>query len=183
MLNYISNSVVAFYFPESVLSYYTWVLTLLFLKGTCSETKYCFKFPWCGVPPGKVRLCRDIQTDKCLFMAMIKVQFLRKSFLTPFRRFRTYIFSTFFVFDFPSRVTYLRAEMVYKLLKYKLICSHKKEWLYARDRRTRARSRGHFRLLILTTQEVRNSYNISVHPVYLTFRVIGIRNVQDISMK
>ena len=42
MLNYISNSVVAFYFPESVLSYCSRVLTLLFLKGTCSETKYCF---------------------------------------------------------------------------------------------------------------------------------------------
>lgn len=73
--------------------------------------------------------------------------------------------------------------MVYKLLKYKLFCSHEEERLYARDRRTRARSRGHFRLLIPTTQEVPNSYNISVHPVYLTFRVIGLRNVQDISMK
>ena len=74
-------------------------------------------------------------------MEMIKVKFLRKSFLTPFGRFRTYIFSTFFVLDFPSRVTYLRAEMVYKLLKYKLFCSHKEELLYARERRTRAFSR------------------------------------------
>lgn len=116
-------------------------------------------------------------------MAMIKVKFLGKSFLTPFGRFKTYIFSTFFVFDFPSRVTYLRAEMVYKLLTCKLFCLHKEERLYARDRRTRVRSRGHFRFLIPTTQEVRNSYNISVHPIYLTFRVIGLRNVQDISMK
>lgn len=116
-------------------------------------------------------------------MAMIKVKFLGKSFLTPFGRFNTYIFSTFFVFDFPSRVTYLRAEMVYKLLTCKLFCLHKEERLYARDRRTRVRSRGHFRFLIPTTQEVRNSYNISVHPIYLTFRVIGLRNVQDISMK
>lgn len=44
MLNYISNTLVAFYFLESILSYYSQVFTLLFFKGTCSKTKYCFKF-------------------------------------------------------------------------------------------------------------------------------------------
>lgn len=51
---------------------------------------------------------------------------LRKSFLTPFGRVKIYIFSTFFVFDFPSRVTYFRAEMVYKLLKKKLFVRSRK---------------------------------------------------------
>lgn len=108
-------------------------------------------------------------------LAMIKVKFIRNSLLTLFGGVKTYIFSTccFFFVDFPSRVTCVRAEMVCKLLKQKIFCSHKQERLCARERRTRAHSRGHVRLLIPTTQEVRNSYNIDV---------IGLRNVQSISM-
>lgn len=100
---------------------------------------------------------------------MIKVKFLRKSFLTPFGRFKTYIFCFRFLWSCDILKSWNGV--------------NKEERLYARDRRTRARSRGHFRFVIPTTREVRNSYNISDHPVYLTFRVIGLRNVQDISMK
>lgn len=64
MLNHISNSLVALYFLASVLSYYSQVFTLLLLKGTCSKQN-TFKFLSSGVLNGKVRLCRDFQTDKC----------------------------------------------------------------------------------------------------------------------